>query len=224
MSDTGTEARGVLPAYTDELVGLTPGPPGGPPTVGPDALLATVDDVAALAGPELSIDPERCERLLAMASKAVRTYTAQTLTLVEDDEVIVISDGTEELVLSQRPVVDVTHIEIEEREVPGRVSWDSFGHLRRRDGLPWGRRYDHVGVVYTHGYAPVPDDIVGLVAAKVAGFLAASEANPGGLRALQVGGRARSGVAHRGREGGAARLPARLDRRLDRSTTMTRRF
>jgi hypothetical protein len=34
---------------------------------------------------------------------------------------------------------------------------------------------------------PVPDDLVGLVAAKVAGFLSGGSANPDGLKSLQVG-------------------------------------
>lgn len=42
-------------------------------------------------------------------------------------------------------------------------------------------------MTYTHGYDPVPDDVVALVAAKVAGFLATGAANPGGLRSLQTG-------------------------------------
>jgi hypothetical protein len=35
--------------------------------------------------------------------------------------------------------------------------------------------------------APVPDDLVGIVAAKVAGFVVSQGANPDGLRSLQTG-------------------------------------
>lgn len=112
------------------------------------------------------------------------------------------SSGTALLVLAERPVVDVERVVIERfaldwfrarrdddelGDAEGRFTWDAFGHLRRLDGATWGRRYDPVWVTYSHGYDPVPDDIVGLVAAKVAGFVGASEANPSGLRALQVG-------------------------------------
>jgi hypothetical protein len=149
--------------------------------------LATRADVEALAGPELSLDPARVDRLLAMASAAVRNWTGQTISLVEDDAVIVISAGTNELVLAERPVIEVTEVAIEGRAPEAGFAWDAFGSLRRASGLPWGLRYDHVAVTYTHGWETVPDDVVGLVAAKVARFMAMGEANPSGLKALQVG-------------------------------------
>jgi hypothetical protein len=156
-----------------------------PTALGP---LATRADVAALAGTDVSlVAPDRIDRLLEMASAAVRNWTHQSISLVIDDDVIVISDGTAELVLAERPVVEVSFAQVEDREPVGDLSWDSFGHLRRRDGLPWGQRYDHVAVTYTHGWDPVPDDVAGLVAAKVALFLAATEANPSGLSKVQTG-------------------------------------
>lgn len=106
--------------------------------------LATVADVESLAGPELSIDPARAERLLEMASATVRAWTYQTISQVDDDDVIVISEGTDELVLAERPVLDVTFVQVEDREPTTAFSWDSFGHLRRRDGGRWGLRYAHV--------------------------------------------------------------------------------
>jgi hypothetical protein len=149
--------------------------------------LATVEDVKTLAGPELDVDPARCERLLEMASATVRGWTYQTISQVIDDGVIVISEGGDELVLAERPVLEVSFVQVEHDEPVYAVSWDSFGHLRRRDGLGFGRRGDHVAVTYSHGWDPVPDGVVALVAAKVAGFLAAGDANPGNLKNLQVG-------------------------------------
>ena len=131
--------------------------------------------------------------LFGMASAAVRTFTRQTLTRVDDDEVWLPSTGTSLLVLAELPVLDVQRVVIERYSVDrlrvadddgsaeGRFSWDAAGRIRRLDGGSWGRTYDPVWVTYSHGFDPVPDDVVGIVAGKVASFLTGTEANPGGL-------------------------------------------
>lgn len=159
--------------------------------------LATVADVQLLFGPFADEEVDKLGQLLAVASAAVRAFCRQTLSRVTDDEVTIVSSGTTFLTLGQRPVVDVSEVEVmasgpwffEPGSWPaaGRFTWDAFGHLHRVDGLTWGLRYDPVRVVYSHGFDPVPPDLVGLVAAKVANSVAASAANPGGLRSLQVG-------------------------------------
>lgn len=148
--------------------------------------LAIVTDVEAITG-ELVDDDDvsRVSRLIEMASAAVRTFTAQTLSLVEGDQVWVPSSGTSLLVLPERPVLDVTAVEVEWGEAL--FTWDAFGRLRRLDGLEWGRTNAPVWVTYSHGYDPIPADVVGLVAGKVANHLTGVAGNPGGLRALQVG-------------------------------------
>lgn len=170
--------------------------------------LASVEDVETLYGPVPDGDVARVGRLLEMASAAVRRFTRQTLSLVVDDVVNIPSSGTTVLVLAERPVVSVDRVEVQHGpgwwwfdgspdELParagwaapdlGRFTWDAFGQLRRLDGLTWGARFDPVEVTYTHGYDPVPADLVGLVAGKVASFMAGAAANPEGLRSLQVG-------------------------------------
>lgn len=166
--------------------------------------LATIKDVELFTGPVGDDDVARVTRWLDMASAAVRRYTGQTLSLVEDDAVTFPSTGTTVVVLGQRPVRSISDVWIQEwgperREFVsttrsgwadpdlGRFTWDSWGRLTRLDGLTWGRKFDPVEVTYTHGYDPVPADIVGLIASKVASFRSGLEANPEGLKSLQVG-------------------------------------
>lgn len=168
------------------------------------APLATVADVEALYGPMDEASVDQVTRLLGVASAAVRRYTRQVLSPVADDTVVVPSSGTTVLALGQRPVVAVASVAVQSHwgwggwwptepaplagwHDAGRFTWDAWGTLRRLDGLVWGRKYDPVQVVYSHGYDPVPADVVGLVAGKVASFLAGTAANPDGLRSLQVG-------------------------------------
>jgi hypothetical protein len=155
--------------------------------------LATVGDVEALFGRVELDDTDRVTRLLAWASAAVRRYCRQDLSLVTDDVATVLSPGTAVITMAQRPVVAVASVDV--GSVWGswhwpaarHFTWDAFGRLERHDGLTWGLRHAPVTVTYTHGYDPVPDDLVALVAGKVAGFLSSSGANPGGLKSLQVG-------------------------------------
>jgi hypothetical protein len=154
--------------------------------------LATVADVQLLHGPFEDQELDKVARLLDMASGAVRRYCRQTLSFVPDDQVALLSNGTTFLELAERPVVAVLEVEVlttwaEGAWPEGAFTWDSAGQMHRVDGLTWGHRYDVVMVTYSHGFDPVPADLSGLVAAKVAQTLAGNEANPGGLRSLQTG-------------------------------------
>jgi hypothetical protein len=155
--------------------------------------LATVDQVQLLHGPFADEELDKVRALLEAASGAVRRFCRQTLSLVTDDEVVVLSTGTAFLELGERPVLDVAEVEIQSPWwsvsffTPGEFSWDGSGQLHRLDGLTFGHRYDPVRVVYTHGFDPIPADLSGFVAGKVAASLSSADANPGGLRSLQVG-------------------------------------
>ena len=169
----------------------------------PEAL-ASIADVETLAGAIGIDDYPRVQRLVEWASAAVRRYCRQTLSLVVEHEIIIPSTGTIVLTLPERPVIEVESVSVQlgpvdwDEIVPitatlggwastGRFTWDSFGRLTRLDGLRWGSKFDPVAVVYTHGYEPIPGDIVGLVAGKVASYLGGSESNPSGLKSLQTG-------------------------------------
>jgi hypothetical protein len=154
--------------------------------------LATVADVELVFGPIDDEERAKVARLLDWASAGVRRWCRQALSRVDEDEVVVPSSGTSLIVLAERPVVEVHDVVVERgpgfwTAETGRFTWDPAGNLRRLDGRPWGRRFDPVVVTYSHGYDPVPDELVGLVAAKVAGALAGTHANPDGLKSLQTG-------------------------------------
>lgn len=165
--------------------------------------LATVADLEALQGP---VDAASAAVALRIASGAIRRFTRQTLTLVED-ETVVLDGGERVLALPQRPVlVDAEHpltvVEIatggvevpavEERDYVRhgselRRSVPFFGQSRTM-GWPWhsplGIWADRVRVTYSHGYTEVPEDIVGVCL----DLAAATLTNPSRLRSETVGG------------------------------------
>lgn len=134
------------------------------------AALATTDDVALRIGRTFTSDEEdRVQALLDDASAAVRAYTGQTFTLVEDDEVRLRARNGG-VRLPQRPVVDVTAV----ADVDGNTvifDWDAsdtvylagLSEAVRFDIEPFRTRTPFVDVTYSHGYESVPADIVAVV-------------------------------------------------------------
>lgn len=117
-------------------------------------LLATPEDLGEAAE---GVDPDEVERVLAQASSIVRGYTRQHLSRVTDDEAELEGNWSQRLVLPERPVASVASVAINGSEV---------SYQRVRDQLwrtHWGGPRALVEVVYTHGFDPVPDDIVSVV-------------------------------------------------------------
>jgi hypothetical protein len=168
--------------------------------------LATVADLEAYAqrGP---LDSDTADLSLRIASAAIRRYTRQTISFVAN-ETVVLEGGERVLKLPQRPAVvnnayPLTVVEIPDgsgTELPAVEERDFIrqgSELQRGQpyyvptrtmGWPWGRPLgiwaDRVRVTYSHGYAEIPDDIVGVCL----DLAAATLANPNRLRSEQVGG------------------------------------
>ncbi|MGC4918632.1 hypothetical protein [Streptomyces albogriseolus] len=169
--------------------------------------LATPEQLQAYV-PGVSVPAESAELALRIASAAIRRETRQTLTFVENDEVV-LEGGERVLALPQRPVVvDVDHpltvVEIPDGtglEVPAVENRDYIrqgSELRRGEplydlsrtmGWPWARPLgiwaDRVRVIYSHGYQAdeVPDELVGVCL----DLAAATLANPRRLRSESAG-------------------------------------
>lgn len=128
--------------------------------------LATIDDYTARHGaPE---DDDKVEVLLADAESLVREVTGLTISLVEDDEVVVAGDGSGQVILPEYPVVDVTSVLVD--GVPlatDTFRWWDWGAIDRLSGgiFTYGPRT--VTVTYTHGWDPVPSWITALVCGMV---------------------------------------------------------
>jgi len=101
---------------------------------------------------------------VAAASSAFRSQTGQTISLVEDDVVVLDGDGSWCLLLPQTPVRAVPCVEVEGQKLHYRqdYEWSKAGILRRIGRWPWS--YRAVTVIYTHGYAPIPEDVAYAVA------------------------------------------------------------
>lgn len=116
---------------------------------------------AAIGDSELA----RIDLQVKLAAAYVRRRSGQTITLVEDDELVVDGTGDSLIFLPERPVVDVSTVSVD-----GEV-WDvgdDFEWSERRGKLVslrgcWPRGWRNIAITYSHGYAVVPLDIQGLV-------------------------------------------------------------
>ncbi|MFG3585132.1 hypothetical protein [Streptomyces sp. NPDC047990] len=168
--------------------------------------LATAADLEAYLqrGP---LNADAADVALRIASAAIRRFTRQTITFVEN-ETVLLEGGERVLKLPQRPVTvndlhPLTVMELPDGsgvEVPaveGRDFVRQGSELQRGQpyyaatrtmGYPWGRPLGiwagQVRVTYSHGYQEIPDDIVGVCL----DLAAATLSNPNRLRSEGVGG------------------------------------
>jgi hypothetical protein len=148
------------------------------------APLATVPDLEAALQREVLA--ASAELALASASAIIRRWTRQDITLVENDVVRLRISNPAELVLPQRPVVEVTQVR---KGVLPLTDWALSGDRLLRAGgwryLPGTSTWPDDGLVevtYTHGYAQIPDD----VRAVCVDLAAMTLANPSGLRSATI--------------------------------------
>jgi hypothetical protein len=125
------------------------------------AALASLTDLELVAG--FTPDAARATRLLEMASAAVRRYTGRSFEYVADDEVVVRTNADCRLRLPNGPVSALTAIngpvgdDATDLEDVDLLTVDALGFV---SGTFTCGGYT---VTYTHGYDPIPDDVIDVV-------------------------------------------------------------
>lgn len=155
---------------------------------------ATVDDLAALLGRQLTSDQEvQAQLLLDLATAEIRNHTRQHLEVKTHTQRL---HGTwsGDLELPQRPVISVESVKIEGEAVTD-YQYDTDGVIRRVAGalVPtfdrawagggWGGPRSIVEVVYMAGWDPLPIDIRGVCLSMAV----AAAANPTGVAQESIG-------------------------------------
>lgn len=132
--------------------------------------LATPDDVVERLGRALTtVEDARIDALLLDVSSAIRGYTFQDFTEAETTALLPIRNRA--IRLMQKPVTAVASVEdglgnalaYVWLDGDDRIALCSAGYINEFElnVLP-NTRVGKASVTYTHGYATVPDDIVGL--------------------------------------------------------------
>ncbi|TDE02839.1 hypothetical protein [Jiangella asiatica] len=145
-------------------------------------MLATPDDLRTLLGLDATQLPDaEANLLLAMATSEVQAAAGQDLVQVVDDHLDIMGTTDSWLALPQRPVTDVTLVQIDGQDV---TDWRRFGsRLWRTCGwAPCAYEPSQVSLVYTHGYPP-GDPALELAKSLTLTLAAAINASPDGVTA-----------------------------------------
>lgn len=128
--------------------------------------LGSPEGYALFQGVTLTDDElPRVDVQVQLAAAYVRRRTGQTLTLVDDDELTIDGTGDRLVFLPERPVIDVTAVEVdgETWELGVDYEWsERRGKLVALGGC-WPRGWRNITITYSHGYATIPLDIQGLI-------------------------------------------------------------
>lgn len=146
------------------------------------AAFADADDLAALLGE--TFDATRSAQAaiaLDLASTAIRAWTRQTIDLVEDDTIVVDGVWETDLILPERPVVEVTGVTVDGVADTG---WELVGSSLRRTVGGWGGPDVAVEVTYTHGWEMTPDAVRSVCLQAAARFMINPEASAGTIRLI----------------------------------------
>lgn len=156
-------------------------------------LLATVAELRLFLEDD-TLDADRAELFLRLASGEARGYTGNGFDWIEDDVVRLNGTGTSVLLLPEAPVADVSELVqavglAAELILEGPVDtspaweWDEDGVIERIDGGVFARRRRHYQITYSHGFEVVPDEVKAVVLRVAArGF-----ESPDGIRQEALG-------------------------------------
>jgi hypothetical protein len=177
-----------------------------------DMLAASADLTVRLGRDLTDAELDRADSLLADASAAVRSYTRQEIAQRTSVERLLVQDGW--VRLQQRPVVDVASVaDLDANDLA--VTWDGADRVWLGPAsTPFRFDYDYpawgcgfrVDVTYTHGYDPVPDDIVSVVCGIVLRAMGGSPMETG-LQSESIGSYSYT-VGAAAAAGGLGMLPA----------------
>jgi len=131
--------------------------------------LATVADVENILIRSITDADEiaSVEFALATSSNAIRDYIEQYIEQV-DDEAITLNGPTNSttILLPEIPVISVASVTEDDEllVVDDDYKIDGDGVLHRVGARCWSQGIQNIEIVYSHGYATIPDTIVGVCA------------------------------------------------------------
>jgi len=118
------------------------------------------DDLSAITGTTVTDQDLITAIALDAGCEAVRSYTGQMINYVEDDVEEHDGKGTRAVRLDERPIRDITSVEVDGVALDADVLSIRKSFVRRKDAVfPVG--LGNIVVTYSHGWDAIPDDSAG---------------------------------------------------------------
>lgn len=159
------------------------------------ANFATIQDIEAFLQVEITTAEQiaSAQRALTEATAAIRNYCHQYLEEVEDEIITLDSFGGTRLFLPELPVIEVTSVVEDDETLTDGDDYKlgQYGILHRLD-QKWAGGIQIITITYSHGYDPIPDDIIAVAARAAArgyqaGLRAAEDEGLAGVRTKSLG-------------------------------------
>lgn len=139
-----------------------------------DFLQMPITDADQVAAVELAI---------GWATEAIRNYCHQYIERVTDEEITLDCDGGVKLFLPELPVIEVAEVVEDGETLAVDDDYKAAAHgVLHRVNQDWVSGVQVITITYTHGYSPLPADVVAVCAR------AASRAFQAGLKASDADG------------------------------------
>jgi len=127
--------------------------------------LATVADLEAYLGRTFD-DPTSAELAIDIASDIVRTYCGHSITQILNDNIFVDGTGTDTILLPAAPVNGIDLLEIDGELIAStKYKYSKKGWVKLTDGTTFPKTPNSIEIIYNHGFATIPDAILGIVLA-----------------------------------------------------------
>lgn len=127
-------------------------------------MFATVEDLATFLGTDFSAaESATATQNLEIATQVIKDYTGQVLEAEAADAITLDGNGESLLQLPEAPVTAVTSVTLNGILLTEATdyAWYASGLLEKLHG-GWGSKWQSIDVVYSHGYAAIPDAVKGV--------------------------------------------------------------
>ncbi len=152
----------------------------------------SVSDVATFLCATIAPDNAQVLQAIEEATAVIKNYCNQEIEQVELDTVLLDGSGTAKLFLPELPVNQIDSVFVDGTALDANgYALAENGILMRKFGV-WTEGARNIEIVYTHGYATIPDDLKGVCyrsAARIfqAQLKAAKVDHVGDVKSISVG-------------------------------------
>lgn len=157
---------------------------------------ASVTELAERLGRDIDPEDQAVAAKLADATTLIRALTGQVVSAVEGDTQELMCNWGRTLWLPQRPVTDVTEVQIRLDYATAftaiaisSLSWTRLGQLNY-SSYHWGGPHSVARVTYDHGYDQIPPEIVAVTCSIAARAIASPSGQVLVSRSTTIGGAA----------------------------------